>query len=789
MPVFSNQVIATPTETLLPTATNTPAPTSTPTATPSPTPLPAARVNLGDRWIFWGDYDRAEQEYLLAAEHDPDPETQAAAQLGLGKLYLLRDDATRALQIFRDLIQAFAESSTIPDAYFYLGQTYSELGRYLDSAEAYEQYISLKPEVIDAFVFELIGDAYFAAAEFSQALEAYQAASNSPQAGNRTGLHTKLALAYRYNGDPGTALTIYQDIFNQANDEYTRAQMLFLSGQTYLEQGLADEGYNSYLQAVQNYPVAYDSYSALVELVNAGIPVSELDRGLVDYYAGQYAVALAAFDRYLNTPDLDESGIGEAHYFRGLTNRALGENTRAIQDWDVVIDEYPFSEYWDKAWEQKGYTQWAYLDDYQGGIQTFLSFVEKTPEHPRAEQFLDFAARVAERDGDLTRAASLWDRMTIDYPNAANLFRASFLAGITYYRLGEYESARIGFERALSQSAGSDERASALLWIGKAFMVLGKTLEAGNAWQQATISDPTGYYAERARELLKGNSPFISPLAYDFSYDQAVGEAEAETWLRTVFSLPPETDLSIPGSLGNDPLFKRGIALWELGFYDEARREFESLRLAVENDPARTYQLGRSLINLGLYRSGIFAIRQVLNLAGLDDAGTLTAPKLFNRLRFGPYYAELIIPAAQEYNLHPLFLFSLARQESLFEGFVRSSAGARGVMQIMPSTGQSIAGRMGWPQGYTEEDLYRPYISINLGTNYLAQQRDFFEGDLYAALAAYNGGPGNAQIWKELAQDDPDLFLEIIRFEETRRYIRSIYENFNIYMQLYDRSP
>jgi soluble lytic murein transglycosylase len=60
---------------------------------------------------------------------------------------------------------------------------------------------------------------------------------------------------------------------------------------------------------------------------------------------------------------------------------------------------------------------------------------------------------------------------------------------------------------------------------------------------------------------------------------------------------------------------------------------------------------------------------------------------------------------------------------------------------------------------------------------------------MYAALAAYNGGPGNAMEWQKLAPNDPDLFLEVIRFEETRNYIDSVYELFNIYRRLYDRSP
>jgi soluble lytic murein transglycosylase len=76
-------------------------------------------------------------------------------------------------------------------------------------------------------------------------------------------------------------------------------------------------------------------------------------------------------------------------------------------------------------------------------------------------------------------------------------------------------------------------------------------------------------------------------------------------------------------------------------------------------------------------------------------------------------------------------------------------------------------------------------VSIRLGMHYLNQQRNYFDGDLYAALAAYNGGPGNTIAWKTLSENDPDLFLETIRIEETRTYIMKIYEIYTIYRSLY----
>ena len=256
--------------------------------------------------------------------------------------------------------------------------------------------------------------------------------------------------------------------------------------------------------------------------------------------------------------------------------------------------------------------------------------------------------------------------------------------------------------------------------------------------------------------------------------------------MRITFNLPTETDLSGLGTLASDLRVVRGTEFWELGLFDEARLEFEDLRDAVSASPENSYRLANYLLSLGLYRPAIFAARQVLTLAGLDEhASSLSAPPYFNHVRYGTYYADLIVPDAETYDLHPLFLFSVVRQESLFEGFVRSTAGARGLMQIVPATGSSIASAMGWPVDFDPEDLYRPYISIRMGSSYLDSNRKSLDGDMYAALAAYNAGPGNAAAWKALAGDDQDLLLEVIRFQETRDYIRFIYEIYTIYRTLY----
>mgnify|MGYP001767823625 FL=1 len=106
-------------------------------------------------------------------------------------------------------------------------------------------------------------------------------------------------------------------------------------------------------------------------------------------------------------------------------------------------------------------------------------------------------------------------------------------------------------------------------------------------------------------------------------------------------------------------------------------------------------------------------------------------------------------------------------------------------MQVTPDTGAYIVANFGWPENYTSADLDRPSVNIRLGAHYLDLWIDKYNGDVAAALSSYNAGDGNTIIWKELAPDDTDLFVELIRFDETKNYIKYITENYEIYKSLY----
>jgi soluble lytic murein transglycosylase len=246
---------------------------------------------------------------------------------------------------------------------------------------------------------------------------------------------------------------------------------------------------------------------------------------------------------------------------------------------------------------------------------------------------------------------------------------------------------------------------------------------------------------------------------------------------------------SSAAAIEEDLRFLRGEALWAVSLLDEARGEMDALRRERLTDPMALYQLAVALRERGLYRLSILCARRLIQLSPAEAVSTSEsvgqAPLFLQRLTYPTYFDDLVMSEAQANGFDPLLLFALIWQESLFQGQATSHAGAQGLTQVIPPTGEWIALQMRWPD-YQPEHLYRPYLNVKFGAWYLARQLKDFENNLFAALAAYNGGPGNARRWLELVGDgDEDLFVESISNAETRRYVEKVYEHYARYRELY----
>ncbi|MBT9135504.1 MAG: Soluble lytic murein transglycosylase [Firmicutes bacterium] len=153
-----------------------------------------------------------------------------------------------------------------------------------------------------------------------------------------------------------------------------------------------------------------------------------------------------------------------------------------------------------------------------------------------------------------------------------------------------------------------------------------------------------------------------------------------------------------------------------------------------------------------------------------------------------PYaYREIIEENARANGLDPLLVAAVIRVESSFRKNALSPKGARGLMQIMPATGHWVAEQIG-RHDFNEEQLFEPAINVKLGTWYLRNLHDQFDGRLAVVLAAYNGGRGNVRNWlyeKTWSGQIDDIAQ--IPFPETRHYVWRVLRVYNIYRGLYAR--
>lgn len=773
--ILDETLFATQTPSLVPTQTHPPLPT------PTPTPIPAARIKQGDQALFFGDYDTAFTEYETALTAAGDSYTQAAALMGMGHIHYLSSNYELCLQAFGTVLASYDQAYHASASYF-MAQCYEALGNTALAVQSLDSYIVNKPGVLDDFILEQKGDLLLKNQEYMAAMEAYSQAASTADTEKAIQIQIKIANVYTTLADYENTVRTLLPLFDQTQNSYTKAQINLLLGNAYINMGVPEQAYARYQDSINNYPEAYDSYSSLVYLVDNNVPVSSLSRGLVNYNVGQYGLAADNLNDYIKSGTEQD---GTARHYRALSLRAMEQYEQAINEWQYIIDNFAGDSLWLTAYEEKAYTQWAYNNQHARAAQTLIDYVNRVSDSPSSPSVLYDAARILERSNDLIGAAAAWERMIVDYPADPLSQRGLILAGICYYRLNDLGSSLTTFQRALVLATRASEQAAAMMWTGKVYQKQGDSNAAALSFQQAAELDPTGYYSERSRELSLGLQPLSITSPLNFEYDLEQERTLAEAWLRFTFSIPEGTNLSGLGSLADDPDMQKGNALWEIGLFKQADEKFSKVRQSIKEDASKNYHFLNHMLSLGFYQQAIYASRQILDMANMDDLGTLSAPVFFNHVRFGVYYQDIVMKASEQYGVPPTLLLSMIRQESMFTGFAGSSAGAHGALQLLPSTAQDVVNTLNWPPGYTSDDLFRPVINIPLGASYFSKRLAQFNGNAVAALAGYNAGPGNAMIWDELAGGDPDLMLEIIRFGETRDYVTQISEFFHIYQRLY----
>lgn len=259
-------------------------------------------------------------------------------------------------------------------------------------------------------------------------------------------------------------------------------------------------------------------------------------------------------------------------------------------------------------------------------------------------------------------------------------------------------------------------------------------------------------------------SPILQALAKERHYHGMLASDllnQAYTLNHAVYPVDAKTKASV----SHDPGIQRAIELYALDRLADARREWNtSMAHFDEAQLQAASQLARTL--------------------NWHDRGILTASEAVDRnnldVRFPLAYKDTMKSAANRNKIDPAWAFAIARQESAFLPDAQSSAGAVGLMQLLPSTAQQVARQKGH-QYTSSNQLTIPEKNIALGTAYLRDLSVKFDGNMVLASAAYNAGATRVFRWSPNEELPTDIWVETIPFKETRNYIQNVSSYWVIY--------
>jgi soluble lytic murein transglycosylase len=673
-------------------------------------------------------------------------------------------------------LAAFSLSAAEPDA--------TELGRGINAYVAHDYNVAIQhlraanvPKLADYAAYylaaaeQLTGDFDGALKELSRPGLQAGALGASPLAGRISLLRARVLLDKRDPESASKALETLQTDYKllpQPDGDFA----LGLTYEALGEKPQASLSYEKVYYGSPNTDLAAQSWTAMERLradLGQDFPApsarQRLDRCAKWLDARQYAQArleYSALAESLTGPDKDEAkvGVGVADYMKGDGNAAfrylksLGvadpeanakrlyylieaarltnddtEMMRAVAD----LNEHHAQ----SAWRLKGLiaagNHYFFSNEHDKYVPLYQAAIDSFPDDSSTA---------------LSHWRIAWDAYLSDKPERVPLLRDQV-------------------ELYTSESHAS----TALYFLGRIAEGDGRYAEARAYYDRDTSQYPHYFYGILARERTKEEKKIAT----------AVPDDGVKRWLAEI-DWPAHRDLSesTPNSATLHTLDRVRLLL-AAGLPDVAENEGRfGAKLEGEQPHLVALELARTA------PTPFRALRIMKSLGGdylsLPIEGA--APKYWQAL-FPLPYKDDVFRNAQARGLDPYDVAALIRQESEFNPGAKSSAGAYGLMQLIPSTGRLMARKQGIP-GVRTSMLLNPGMNLRLGTQYLRVQLDNWGGNWLQTLAAYNAGPTHVREWlMSGTYREPAEFVESIPFNETREYVQAVLRNADLYRQIY----
>ena len=344
------------------------------------------------------------------------------------------------------------------------------------------------------------------------------------------------------------------------------------------------------------------------------------------------------------------------------------------------------------------------------------------------------------------------------------------------------------FSRGLKEDADGAYVDAMRFWSWKILQVQGKKDEARKLAMELVAFHPDSTYTWTLLSKIKDNFKTVE-LARLF--EKAVSDRDRTSYLfahlmlytkdgemkgrlKRIEAMPgaelapyrsfEKTISSMEVSSSNRQLCKNLEKYFSVGYAEAIARELSLMSDDDRGRKDRSIALAHWGRKYNHYYHALYSSLDLMRQEKLkENLGLMSADSIAHL--FPLPFKECVLNAGRDFKIEKNMLYAVMKAESLFYPRAVSSAGAVGLMQLMPQTARGIAGQM----KMNKYNLKDPCVSIRFGAHYLAWLKRFFKGNFDLMVAGYNAGAGNVKKWnKTLPVNDEDLYAEFIPFDETR---------------------
>jgi soluble lytic murein transglycosylase len=647
-------------------------------------------------------------------------------------------------------------------AYLALGHAYLLDHRYPEAAASFQKANDLG-KTMDDYADFLAAQAFMEAGKLSEAESLLTPfATKYPESIFVPRLPAMIANLSIEQNDPGTALRVLHQhasdpIANHADFQLALARASQMTGNV-------DEAARLYRHIFLTFPLSNEGQQAKTQLavVGAAAPLTVAERRAhadALYAGGRYADAgeeyrALANDSSASDPEAKNALLVAAASCDFKTKRLNKEEVDALPDTA------------DASGARRMYlaVEVARNRDDSNALETLVTQMEQRfQDSPWLAEALYTSANMYLLKKDYPQAIVYYTELATRFPTHRYAPSSHWKAAWLNYRLGNYSAAALLFDKQIALYAGGKEIPAALYWRGRLYADQEHQPAMAAAYYQ-TVSRTFEhyYYAQLSRDRL-AELGSVSPA------DVAMLENIQREEIPALTDDVPEDDEHV---IKARLLANAGLNEYipdEIKAADGSEQWGAFAEAEIYSSDGETFRAMRVLKRaLPFYTS-----------APID-----TLPMGYWKILFPQQYWSAIEQDSAKNGLDPYMVASLIRQESEFNPSAISSANAFGLMQLLPSVGRSMAKEEGIHH-FNEMELLNPETNIRLGTRYLKQTLDKFDGQPPYAFAAYNAGDSRVTDWQSIGKyHGMDEFVESIPFTETRDYVQAILRNESIYREL-----